>query len=65
MSPAVLLVLISMSSGAAGLEIDMPSLDVCQREMQRFNEQYHVDSSARCVDRREQWPPGTRHGGGQ
>jgi hypothetical protein len=44
-------VLVSMSGGATGLEVDMPSLSVCEREMRRINETYHVDSSARCVDR--------------
>jgi hypothetical protein len=35
-------VLVSMSGGATGLEVDMPSLSVCEREMRRINETYHV-----------------------
>jgi hypothetical protein len=54
MSPAVLVLMLTFASGSgAAVTIDMPSMSACYQAQTELNREYHLDTSARCINRRE------------
>jgi hypothetical protein len=53
MTPATLLIIMSLSNNVISWNVSMPSLAACEAEARQVNAIYRIDANARCTEPRE------------